>query len=110
MFMNYPDIPPGALAPEKQEWVNTVAQGLQRAEIVKIRRQFVTLRLRNADDVIEGDVSPTGYTVYLGGFDWVTFPTPQHVLQRFPELLPLPQQMLDNDDQGYQGGIPDLEL
>lgn len=110
MFMKYPDIPSGALEPEALERVETIAQGLQRAEIVKIRRTFVTLRLRNTETEIEGDVTPLGYTIYLGGFDWVTFPTPQHVLQRFPEFLPLPQQMFDEGDHAFDPSIPDLEL
>ncbi len=34
---------------------------------------------------------------YFGGFDWVTFPTPQHVLQKYPQFLPLPQAFEEDD-------------
>ncbi len=99
MFLKYPDVPAGALTAEKAARVEAIAQGLQRSEIVDIRRRFVTLKLRTAEDLVEGDVTATGFTVYLGGFDWVTFPTPQHILQRFPEFLPLPQQVYQGEEE-----------
>lgn len=98
MFLKYPDIPAGALSPEKLERVETIAQGLQRSEIADVRRRFVTLTLKGSDEPVEGDVTSAGFTVYLGGFDWVTFHTPQHLLQRFPEFLPLPQQAYQDED------------
>jgi hypothetical protein len=107
MFLNYPDIPASALAPAKLARVESIAQGLQRAEIVEIRRRNITLRLRGDDETVEGDVTTTGLTVYLGGFDWVTFPTPQHVLQRYPEFLPLPQQVFQDDDGE---GLEDIQF
>jgi hypothetical protein len=99
VFLKYPDIPAGVLADDKAARVEAIAQGLQRSEIVDIRRRFVTLQLRTSDELVEGDVTTTGFTVYLGGFDWVTFPTPQHLLQRFPEFLPLPQQVFQSDEE-----------
>ena len=49
------------------------------------------------DELVVCDITTTGLTVYLGGFDWVTFPTPQHILQRYPEFLPLPQAAYQED-------------
>lgn len=92
MFFRYPDIKDGSLAPEKAEHVHSLAEELPESEIVDTKRRFVTLRTPSGD-VIEADVSPSGLTVFLGGFDWVTFPTPQQVLMHYPELMPLPQQV-----------------
>jgi len=102
VFLKYPDIPPSALSPEKTDRVEAIAQGLQRSEVVDVRRRFVTLRMRGSEELVEGDVTASGFTVYLGGFDWVTFHTPQHLLQRFPEFLPLPQQVFRGDEE--EGG------
>jgi hypothetical protein len=108
VFLKYPDINQGSLEPDKAAWVETIAQGLQRAEVLDVRRRFVTLRLRSDDETVEGDVTSSGFTVYLGGFDWVTFPTPPQLLQRFPEFLPLPQPGFQSEDDGAE--IPDFEL
>ena len=97
MFFKYPDIEEGSLAPEKDQRVIEIAAVLPKSEIVSMQRRFV--ELRGADgDVVTGDVAPGGFTVYLGGFDWVTFPTPQHVLLHYPELMPLPQQPYRPDE------------
>jgi hypothetical protein len=106
VFLKYPDIPPGALSPENAELVEAIAQGLQRSEIVDVQRRFVQLQLKNLEEPVNGDVSSAGFTVYLGGFDWVTFATPQHLLQRFPEFVPLPQQAYP----GEEGDLSDFEF
>lgn len=93
MFFKYNNIPNGALSSERAEYVQNVLKGLPRAQIVETTRHLITLKLTNMEDLLQGDVTQSGLTVYLGGFDWVTFPTPQHVLQKFPEFLPLPQQV-----------------
>ncbi|MFN2115495.1 MAG: hypothetical protein ACK2T6_07250 [Anaerolineae bacterium] len=94
MFHQYKSLTPNALPPEKAERAALIAAGLPDSEIVNIVRRTVTLHLPNLDEDIEGDVTHNGYTVYLGGFDWVTFPTPPHLLQHFPEFVPLPQQQV----------------
>jgi len=97
VFFTYPDIQEGSLAPEKADRVIVIAEALPTVEIVRIERKFVTLRGPTIGDM-EADVTPTGVTVYLGGFDWVTFPTPPHVLQEFPDLIPLPNASYANVD------------
>jgi hypothetical protein len=97
VFYRWPDIPAGALAPEKAELAKEIAEGLPDSEILDILRKFVHIRLPNHDDPLEVDVTQVGLTVYLGGFDWVTFPTPPHILQKFPQFLPLPQQVFRDD-------------
>ncbi len=97
MFYKWPNVPFESLQSDKAERVKAIAVGLGEAEIEEIRRRFVTLKLPNLDEAVEGDVTQTGITVYLGGFDWVTFPTPPQVLQKFPEFLPLPQQVFRDE-------------
>lgn len=92
MFYKYQSLTPDALLPERLERAKLIAEGLPEAEIVNIERRFVRLKLPNIDEEIEGDVTRSGFTVYLGGFDWITFPTPPVLLQQFPEFMPLPQQ------------------
>jgi hypothetical protein len=96
VFFRYPDILEGELAPEKQQRTEHIAADLPDAEIVSIARKFVILRGERCGD-FEADVTPTGVTVYLGGFDWVTFPTPPHILQEFPELIPAPTPTYGSD-------------
>ena len=74
-----------------------IARGLPMAEIVEIERRKIKVRLFGSDEIVPGDITQSGFTVYLGGFDWVTFSTPQHILQKFPEDLPLPQQVYSVD-------------
>jgi hypothetical protein len=100
VFFRYPEILEGELAPEKQQRTEDLAADIPDAEIVSVLRKFVILRGSRCGD-FEADVTPTGVTVYLGGFDWVTFPTPPHILQEFPELIPAPVQ-------SYGGEAEDL--
>ncbi|MFN8423868.1 MAG: hypothetical protein U0470_10995 [Anaerolineae bacterium] len=101
MFFNYPDIPPGAMASDRHDEANKIGEGLPRSSIDHIVTRFVTLRLPDGS-LVKGDVAQSGFTVYFGGFDWVTYPTPPHVLQKFPQFMPLPQQMYRSaeDDEG----------
>lgn len=100
MFFNYPDIPPGAMANDRHVEATQIGEGLQRSSIDHIVTRFVTLRLPDGQ-LVKGDVAQSGFTVYFGGFDWVTYPTPPHVLQKFPQFMPLPQQMYrSSDDDG----------
>jgi len=99
VFYKYPDVPLTALAVDRAERIEAIAQGLPRAEIETIVRRMVSLRLPTLEAPVDGDVAQSGFTVYLGGFDWVTFPTPPHLLQKFPEFLPLPQQVFQTGDE-----------
>ena len=54
--------------------------------------------LARGSEIVEGDVTQSGLTVYMGGFDWITYQTPQVLLQKFPEFLPLPQQVFSAGD------------
>jgi hypothetical protein len=99
VFLKYPDLPPGILSEDKAERAEAIAQGLQRAEIIDVKRRNLTLQLKGMDEPVLCDITTTGITVYLGGFDWVTFPTPQHILQRFPEFMPLPQQVYHDESE-----------
>ena len=101
MFFRYDEMPIDALLDERAERAKVIAEGLASAEIRFIERRNVELYLPNLDEVVAGDVSRLGLTVYLGGFDWVTYPTPAHLLARFPEFMPLPQQTYTlPDDEG----------
>lgn len=93
LFYRFAEVTPDDLVPGQFERVTEISKGLPRAEIVEIIRHNVTVRIHETDEFVSGDVTQSGFTVYLGGFDWVTFPTPQHLLQKFPEFLPLPQQV-----------------
>jgi hypothetical protein len=53
------------------------------------------LQVPGVDKPVTGDLARSGFTVYLGGFDWVTYPTPAFLLQKFPDLMPLPQQVFN---------------
>lgn len=97
MFYRWPDIPENGLTPERARMAEAIAVGLPKAEIIDANRRFVRFRVPGIDRVIEGDVTQAGLTVYLGGFDWVTYPTPNHILQRFPQYLPLPQQVFRDE-------------
>lgn len=97
MFFKYPDIPPGSLAEDRELRAKFLGERLPRSKIVDIRNREVTLELVDNGEHVVGDVAHAGFTVYFGGFDWVTFPTPQHVLQKFPQFLPLPQPSYDDD-------------
>ncbi len=97
MFYRWPDIPENGLTPERAELAQTIASGLPSAEIVDYDRRFVRFRVAGLERVFEGDVTQAGITVYLGGFDWVTYPTPNHILQVFPQYLPLPQQVFRDE-------------
>lgn len=99
MFYKYQSLTPDALPPDRLQRANSIAEGLPEAEILDVERRFVRLQLPNLDEVVEGDVTRTGFTVYLGGFDWVTFTTPQVLLQRFPEFMPLPQQVYATEEE-----------
>lgn len=93
MFHTYEELSPDMLSPERFEWATAIGKGLAHAEIVEIVRRNITLRIAGLDEPVVGDVARSGFTVYLGGFDWVTFPTPSYLLQKFPDLMPLPQQV-----------------
>jgi hypothetical protein len=92
VFYRYEELEPDVMLPDRLARAEAIAQGLPDAEIHAMERRQVDLHLPTLDEVVQGDVSRTGFTVYLGGFDWVTFPTPPHVLSKFPDLMPLPQQ------------------
>ncbi len=97
MFYRWPDIPENGLTRERAEIAAAIAAGLPKAEIVDHDRRFVRFRIPGHDRVFEGDVTQAGVTVYLGGFDWVTYPSPNHILQYFPQYLPLPQQVFRDE-------------
>ena len=97
MFFKWPNIPPQALTVERAEHALRINKGLPMSEILFIERRKVKLKLFGTGEVVDGDVTQSGFTVYLGGFDWVTYTTPQHLLQKFPEFLPLPQQVFNVD-------------
>ena len=97
MFFRHSDLLEGALSHEKAARAADVGERLQNSLILNIKRKFVTLDI-GLGEPLTADVGPGGITVYLGGFDWVTYPTPQHILQNFPEYLPLPQQVFRSTD------------
>jgi len=99
VFYRYDDLQPDALQSDRYDRAVAIATGLPDAEIRSVERHMVALYLPNLGEAIEGDVSRTGLTVYLGGFDWVTFAAPPHVLARFPEYQPLPQQSSTVDEE-----------
>lgn len=98
MFFKWPSVPPTALTQERLDFAERVAAGLPKATISEVERRKIKLKLPGNGEIVEGDITQSGYTVYLGGFDWITFPTPQFLLQKFPEYLPLPQQVFSEDD------------
>ncbi|MCE7939367.1 hypothetical protein DCC79_13625 [bacterium] len=102
MFFKWPNIPPDSMTPERMAYADEVGEALPRAEIVEIQRRIVKLKLPDSDTVVEGDVTQSGFTLYLGGFDWVTFPPPPKVLQKFPEFMPLPQQVFRSDEDALE--------
>ncbi len=97
MFYKWPTIPPDTLTQDRIDYIQQVGQSLPKAEIVEIKRKIVKLKLPDIEEPIEGDVTQSGFTIYLGGFDWVTYPTPPRLLQKFPEFMPLPQQIFKSD-------------
>jgi hypothetical protein len=92
VFYRYEELQADALQADRYQRAVAIAAGLPDAEIRAIEHRVVDLYLPNMDEVVQGDMSRNGFTVYLGGFDWVTFVAPPHLLSRFPEFLPLPQQ------------------
>ncbi len=98
MFFKWPNVPPYALTEDRAEKAARIADGLADSEIVSVTRRKVKLQLPETGEVIEGDVTQSGLTVYMGGFDWITYQTPQVLLQKFPEFLPLPQQVFSAGD------------
>jgi hypothetical protein len=101
LFYTIHELVPDALAPDLYLRAQVIGEGLNESTVIGVENKYVTLRLPNSPDPVIGDVSRTGFTVHMGGFDWVTYPTPHHLLQKFPEFLPLPQQ-------GF--GTPDDEI
>jgi hypothetical protein len=93
VFFRYGEISEGALSQDKADKADVIAAGLGDAELSEIQNRFVKLKVPGMDAPLDADVSLAGLTVYLGGFDWVTYPTPQGILQHFPEFLSLPQQV-----------------
>lgn len=93
LFIKNQDITPELLPPDRLARSAAIAAGLPDSEIIDIARHVATLRITDVDGIVVGDVTSTGFTVYLGGFDWVTYPCPPHLLSRFPDLMPLPQQV-----------------
>ncbi|MCB0215173.1 MAG: hypothetical protein H6648_01415 [Caldilineae bacterium] len=104
MFYKWPNVPPNALTEDRAERAERIAAGLAKAEIGDITRRMVTLKLPDTGELVEGDITQSGFTVYLGGFDWMTYSTPPQLLQKFPEFLPLPQQAFAD------GEAPELEF
>lgn len=98
MFFKWPNVPPYALTEDRAEKANRIADGLAGSEIVSVTRRMVKLQLADTGEIVEGDVTQSGLTVYMGGFDWITYQTPQVLLQKFPEFLPLPQQVFSAGD------------
>lgn len=101
MFFRWPNVPPEAVNPDVSERLKIIADNLINAEIVEIERHNVKLQVPELDQVLAGDVTQSGFTIYLGGFDWVTFPTPPRLLQKFPEFMPLPQQVFSDEDDAF---------
>ena len=99
MFVRFQDLTQEELPPDRWERANAIGAGLANAELVEIVRHFVKLRLPGIDDLVDADMSRTGVTVYLGGFDWVTYPAPPHLLSRFPDLAQLPQQVFNAPEE-----------
>lgn len=98
MFYRIEDLQPDVIMEDRYERAAAIAQALPDAEIRTIDRRQVTLFLPAAGAEVVGDVSRSGFTVYLGGFDWVTYPAPPQILAKFPELAPLPQQTFSPDE------------
>ncbi len=86
------------IAEDRAKRAEAIAQGLAEAEIGAIERRHIVLSLPTLEEPIEGDVTQSGITFYLGGFDWITYPTPPQVLQKFPQFLPLPQQVFRDEE------------
>ncbi len=99
MFFTWPNVPQTAMTPERYEQVERIAHALPRCDIVAVDRKVITLKLPDSDETVTGDITQSGFTVYFGGFDWVTYPTPAQLLQRFPEFLPLPQQVFADGEE-----------
>lgn len=89
MFYKYPNFPPGAFDDDRLERIERIAAGLPKAEIIEMKRKVIEFELPKGERVT-GDIAPTGFTVYLGGFDWVTFQSPPQLLLKFPQFVSLP--------------------
>ena len=89
MFYKYPYFPPGAFDDDRLEKIERIANGLAKAGIVDLKRRMIQFELPGGE-LVSGDIAPTGFTVYLGGFDWVTYPSPPQLLLKFPQFMPLP--------------------
>lgn len=101
MFYRFDELKPEELQADRYDRAIAIAAGLADCEIRSIERRVVRLFLPSMGDVVEGDVSRNGFTVYLGGFDWVTFAAPPHVISRFPDFQPLAQQ--SSLEEGAEG-------
>jgi len=99
LFHKYQDLAPGALPEHSAVRADAIAAGLPKADVLDVERRVVTLHVPGIEGDVVGDITRMGFTVYLGGFDWVTFQTPQHLLHKFPEFMPLPQQVLNPEDE-----------
>jgi hypothetical protein len=93
MFYKVEKLQPGELSIEKVARVELIEAGLPKSKIIEINRKYITVELSDGTEIV-GDVAPSGFTVYLGGFDWVTFKTPSPILHKFPQFMPLPQAPL----------------
>ena len=98
MFLDYEELVPEILSPDRLEWARAIGLGLDKSEIVDVLRRTVTLSIPGVGKPVVGDLARSGFTVYLGGFDWVTYPTPSYLLQKFPDLMPLPQQVFNTPE------------
>ena len=98
MFYRFEELQPDVILADRFERAQAIADGLPDAEIRDIDRRVVTLHLPNMKSDITGDVSRTGFTVYFGGFDWVTFVAPSQIVSKFPDLAPLTQQTYAPDE------------
>lgn len=107
MFYRWPNVPVGTLAEDREKLAKEIAEGLVESEIDSVERRVVTLKFPNIDEPLEADVTQSGITFYLGGFDWVTYPTPPHILQEFPQFLPLPQQVFRDQEQEEEASEAD---
>lgn len=105
MFYQYPNFPPGAFDDDRLERIERIANGLAKAGIVELKRRVIEFELPGGERVT-GDIAPTGFTVYLGGFDWVTYPSPPQLLLKFPQFIPMPSSSHSHDDDDE---MPHLE-
>ncbi len=105
MFYQYPNFPPGAFDDDRLERIERIAHGLAKAGIVQLKRKVIEFELPGGERV-SGDIAPTGFTVYLGGFDWVTYPSPPQLLLKFPQFIPMPASSRSHGDDMSQLEAP----